>query len=654
MVWNFKKKFQPLKIAQEFCIASEAIFLPFCHFTLLMEVSQEEIKLTIKVWCLIIKGMGKNRLRIGMAQINATVGDISGNSKKIVEFIHKAKGLGVELLTFPELSITGYPPEDLLLKPQFVKDNMEAMRDIIRKTMGIGVIAGFVDSSHHRLFNAASVMVNGRLSCIYHKIHLPNYGVFDEKRYFYGGNECLILTFNGISIGFNICEDIWCDDGPTELAAIEGGAQIIINISASPYHAGKMKLREELLIRRATSNKAIVCYNNLVGGQDELVFDGGSMIISPKGEVSAYGQQFEEDLVVYDLDIESVLHERLREKAAKKAYELGYSLRKVKLEGITAKKKPVLPVRGLKKMGHVEEVYNALVLGTRDYVRKNGFKKVVIGLSGGIDSALTAVVAVDALGPDNVVGISMPSQYSSPGTKLDAEKLAGNLNIRFITIPIDRILQSYLDNLKSEFAGLEPSEAQSFCDVAEENLQARIRGNILMAFSNKFGWLVLTTGNKSEMGVGYCTLYGDMAGGFAVIKDVPKTYVYTLTRWRNRLSNPKKDRPFPFRIRKGSELIPESVIQRPPSAELRPNQKDEDSIPPYPILDPILKAYVEEDKSYKEMRSAGFKGHVLRKIIRLVDKSEYKRRQGPPGIKITPKAFGKDRRMPITNRYREF
>ena len=579
--------------------------------------------------------MAGKRLRIGMAQINATVGDISGNSKKIAGFIDKAKGLGVELLTFPELSITGYPPEDLLLKPQFVQDNMEAMRGIIRKTMGIGVIAGFVDSSHHRLFNAASVMVNGRLSCIYHKIHLPNYGVFDEKRYFYGGNECLVLTFNGISIGFNICEDIWCDDGPTELAAIEGGAQIIINISASPYHAGKMKLREELLIRRATSSKAIVCYNNLVGGQDELVFDGGSMIISPKGEVSAYGHQFEEDLVVYDLDIESVLHERLKEKAEKKAYELGYSLRKVQLEGITAKKKPVLPVRALKKMGHVEEVYNALVSGTRDYVRKNGFKKVVIGLSGGIDSALTVVIAVDALGPDNVVGISMPSQYSSHQTKLDAEKLADNLNIRFRTVPIVRIFKTYLDDLKSEFEGIAS-------DVTEENLQARIRGNILMAFSNKFGWLVLTTGNKSEMAVGYCTLYGDMAGGFAVIKDVPKTYVYTLARWRNRLSDKQK------------KIIPESVMRRPPSAELRPNQKDEDSIPPYPVLDPILKAYIEEDKSYREIKGAGFSMHVLKKVIPLVDKSEYKRRQGPPGIKITPKAFGKDRRMPITNRYREF
>ena len=595
----------------------------------------KNIKLTREERCLIIKGMAGKRLRIGMAQINATVGDISGNSKKIAGFIDKAKGLGVELLTFPELSITGYPPEDLLLKPQFVQDNMEAMRGIIRKTMGIGVIAGFVDSSHHRLFNAASVMVNGRLSCIYHKIHLPNYGVFDEKRYFYGGNECLVLTFNGISIGFNICEDIWCDDGPTELAAIEGGAQIIINISASPYHAGKMKLREELLIRRATSSKAIVCYNNLVGGQDELVFDGGSMIISPKGEVSAYGHQFEEDLVVYDLDIESVLHERLKEKAEKKAYELGYSLRKVQLEGITAKKKPVLPVRELKKMGHVEEVYNALVSGTRDYVRKNGFKKVVIGLRGGIDFALTAVIAVDALGPDNVVGISMPSQYSSHQTKLDAEKLADNLNIRFRTVPIVRIFKTYLDDLKSEFEGIAS-------DVTEENLQARIRGNILMAFSNKFGWLVLTTGNKSEMAVGYCTLYGDMAGGFAVIKDVPKTYVYTLARWRNRLSDKQK------------KIIPESVMRRPPSAELRPNQKDEDSIPPYPVLDPILKAYIEEDKSYREIKGAGFSMHVLKKVIPLVDKSEYKRRQGPPGIKITPKAFGKDRRMPITNRYREF
>ena len=579
--------------------------------------------------------MAGKRLRIGMAQINATVGDISGNSKKIAGVIDKAKGLGVELLTFPELSITGYPPEDLLLKPQFVQDNMEAMRGIIRKTMGIGVIAGFVDSSNHKLFNAASVMVNGRLSCIYHKIHLPNYGVFDEKRYFCGGNECLVLTFNGISIGFNICEDIWCDDGPTELAAIEGGAQIIINISASPYHAGKMKLREELLIRRATSSKAIVCYNNLVGGQDELVFDGGSMIISPKGKVYAYGHQFEEDLVVYDLDIESVLHERLKEKAEKKAYELGYSLRKVELEGITAKKKPVLPVRGLKKMGHTEEVYSALVLGTRDYVRKNGFKKVVIGLSGGIDSALTAVIAVDALGPDNVVGISMPSQYSSHQTKLDAEKLADNLNIRFRTVPIVRIFKTYLDDLKSEFEGIAS-------DVTEENLQARIRGNILMAFSNKFGWLVLTTGNKSEMAVGYCTLYGDMAGGFAVIKDVPKTYVYTLARWRNRLSDKQK------------KIIPESVMRRPPSAELRPNQKDEDSIPPYPVLDPILKAYIEEDKSYRDIKGAGFSMHVLKKVIPLVDKSEYKRRQGPPGIKITPKAFGKDRRMPITNRYREF
>ncbi|NOX96809.1 MAG: NAD+ synthase, partial [Nitrospirae bacterium] len=418
----------------------------------------------------------------------------------------------------------------------------------------------------------------------------------------------------------------------------EGKAEVILNISASPYHVGKGRLREKVLSERARENCAMVFYNNLVGGQDELVFDGGGMVFDQKGKEFARGKQFEEDLVIVDLNAGRIRNNRLRhESRPLNLSPLGIALlqkvKKIELPEAKTGKKKSLPERKIKKLGRLEEIYRALILGVHDYVKKNGFKKVVIGLSGGIDSSLAAVLAVDALGRENVTGLSMPSAYSSAGTQADTVKLARNLGIKLITIPIDEIFRTYLEALREKFQGLKP-------DVTEENLQARIRGNILMAISNKYGSLVLTTGNKSEMSVGYCTLYGDMAGGFAVIKDVPKTLVYKLSRYRNR--------------KEGKSLIPKSVLDREPSAELRPNQKDADTLPPYSLLDPILEAYVEEDKSSEEIIAGGFNPRVVKKVIRMVDRNEYKRRQGPLGVKITPRAFGKDRRFPLTNRYQDF
>jgi NAD+ synthase (glutamine-hydrolysing) len=420
--------------------------------------------------------------------------------------------------------------------------------------------------------------------------------------------------------------------------ALAGGAEMIVNISASPYFAGKGEFRKRMLATRAADNVVIVAFNNLVGGQDELVFDGNGMIFSENGELISLGKQFEEDLIVADLDIDAVFRRRLHDPRHRKeklaSMTTGASVKKIELPGIDVNRnKPALPIGKIFSMSYPEEIYNALVLGTRDYVRKNGFEKVLIGLSGGIDSSLTAIIAVDALGRENVIGVTMPSQYSSEETKSDAQKLADNLGIKLITIPIIDVFESYLSSFCEVFEGLE-------ADITEENIQARIRGNILMALSNKFGWLVLTTGNKSEMSVGYCTLYGDMAGGFAVIKDVPKTLVYELSEYRNSIAE--------------DELIPQSVIERAPSAELRPDQKDVDSLPPYEILDPILQAYVEEDRSLDEIVQMGFDENIVKRVILLVDRNEYKRRQGPPGIKITPRAFGKDRRLPITNKYRSF
>jgi NAD+ synthase (glutamine-hydrolysing) len=576
------------------------------------------------------------RMRIGMAQLNTTVGDFKGNTKKIVDTMAEAKSLGVDLLTFPELAICGYPPEDLLFKPRFIEENMSSLEKVIAGSSGLTAVVGFVDAKDD-IYNAAAIVHNGKLCGVYHKIYLPNYGVFDEDRYFRAGTECPVYIIAGMGIGVNICEDIWYEAGPATVQAYQG-AEVIVNISSSPYHFGKVDFRERMLATRASDNIAIVAHNNLVGGQDELVFDGNSLVLDEKGRLIARGRQFEEDLVVADLDVEAVFRTRLHDPRWRKVTPLlegqrWHTTKIVISESVVspAAPKPLLPQRELQVSSGPKEVYDALVLGTRDYIRKNGFQKVLIGLSGGIDSGLVATIAVDALGASNVIGVAMPSRYSSPASLSDAELLARNLGIKLLTIPIERVFESYLDVLAPSFKGNEPN-------VAEENIQARIRGNILMALSNKFGWLVLTTGNKSEMATGYTTLYGDMAGGFAVIKDVPKTMVYKLARYRNSLAD--------------YQLIPSGILERAPSAELRPEQKDTDSLPPYDLLDPVLQAYVEEDKNEEQIIAMGIDEEVVKRAARLVDGSEYKRRQAPPGVKITPRAFGRDRRLPITNRFR--
>lgn len=574
------------------------------------------------------------RLRLGMAQVNMTVGDFSGNTKKIIECVSQARSQGVDLLTFPEMAICGYPPEDLLFKPQFLEENRKSLQKVIENSSGIAIIVGCVDAKED-IYNAAAVIYDGKLVDIYHKIYLPNYGVFDENRYFRAGNECPVYVIAGTGIGINICEDIWYEAGPATAQAY-AGAEVIVNISSSPYHLGKGNFRERMLAARASDNVSFVAYNNLVGGQDELVFDGNSVIMDEKGQIIARGKQFQEDLIVADLDAESVFSTRLRDPRWRKSVPVSpvFPWRQMKTiisPSPVAGTKPSLPERHVETRGLPGEVYDALVMGTRDYVRKNGFSKVLIGLSGGIDSSIVATISADALGQESVVGVAMPSRYSSPGSLSDASLLAKNLGIELLTIPIEPVFQAYLDTLAEVFAGTKPN-------VAEENVQARIRGNLLMALSNKFGWLVLTTGNKSEYATGYTTLYGDMAGGFAVIKDVPKTLIYKLAKYRNEQA--------------GSDLIPQSVLDKPPTAELRPNQKDTDSLPPYDVLDPILTAYVEEDKDVVQIIAAGHDEAAVKRAARLVDGSEYKRRQSPPGIKITPRAFGRDRRLPITNRFK--
>ena len=576
-----------------------------------------------------------HNIRFGIAQINSTVGDLSGNTRKIVEFIDRAKSLGVDLLTFPELAITGYPPEDLLLKPQFIRQNKECLDKIIEHSSGIAIVVGFVDSDAD-IYNAAAVLYNKNLVGVYHKFYLPNYGVFDENRYFQAGKECPVFIIYGIGIGITICEDIWYETGPATVQA-SAGARLLVNISASPYHAGKGLSRERMLATRAADNVAIVAYDNLVGGQDELVFDGNSVIFSEKGEPIARGRQFEEDLVVTDLDMESVfrsqLHDPRRRKETPWAKEELERATKIEVSReYLAVAKPLLPPRQVERLDEVAEIYQALVLGTRDYVRKNGFEKVVIGLSGGVDSSLVAAIAADALGPDNVIGVSMPSRYSSPGSKSDAEALARNLGIEFKVIPIEKAFSAYLETLAEPFKDAKP-------DATEENIQARIRGNLLFALSNKFGWLVLACSNKSETAMGYTTLYGDMSGGLIPLKDVPKTTVYKLAQYRNRQA--------------GKEIIPPAILTKAPSAELKPDQKDTDTLPPYDMLDPILKAYVEDDLAIDQIIAMGFDRETVLRVAKLVDRNEYKRRQAAPGIKITPRDFGRDRRLPITNKFKE-
>jgi NAD+ synthase (glutamine-hydrolysing) len=573
-------------------------------------------------------------LRIAMVQLNTTVGDFEGNLQKMLKGVERAKALGADLLTFPELAVCGYPPEDLLFKPRFIAENRRYLQKLVEASAGITIVTGFADAKEY-IYNAAAVIHDGKLVDVYHKIFLPNYGVFDENRYFRPGDRCPVYTIAGVSVGVNICEDIWYEVGPARVQAA-AGAEVIVNISASPYYFGKRDVREEMIAQRASENIAIFAYNNLVGGQDELVFDGGGLVLNEKGRLLARGKQFEEELILADLDVGAVAQARLKDPEWKKGVvpwkEPPWKVtRAILSDKPFDRKKPSISSKKVKPKSLYAEIYDALVLGTGDYVTKNGFKKVLIGLSGGIDSSLVAAIAFDALGKSNMVGVAMPSKYSSQGSVSDAELLAKNLGIKLLTVPIEKVFQAYHDTLAGAFKGTKP-------DVTEENIQARIRGNILMALSNKFGWLVLTTGNKSEMATGYTTLYGDMAGGFAVIKDVPKTMVYELARYRNYLVD--------------TELIPSSIIDKPPSAELRPEQKDIDTLPDYELLDPVLKAYVEEDKSVEQIIALGIDEEVVKRSTRLVDGSEYKRRQAPPGIKITTRALGRDRRLPITNRYK--
>ena len=571
-------------------------------------------------------------LRVGLAQINVTVGDLKGNVAKILACVEEARSLAVDLLTFPELAVAGYPPEDLLLRPQFVRDNLDALDTVVKGSTGITLIVGFVDAEED-IYDAAAIIHDGHFVDVYRKQFLPNYGVFDEDRYFEPGSRCAVYEIAGVGVGVNICEDIWYPEGPAQAQAYNG-AQVIVNISASPFQAEKRFFRERMLSTRASDAACMLCYNNLVGGQDELVFDGNSMIIDPEGEIIGRARSFEEDLLICDLNMDKVMQARLhapRRRKERPAFT-GAVPEKVHVSSkpfIAAK--PPLPPHDVTPLEGVAEVYAALVVGTRDYVRKNGFEKVVIGLSGGVDSSLVAVIAVDALGAENVVGVSMPSRFSSPGSRSDAQAIAENLGIRLITIPIEEAFTAYLGMLSEPFAGTE-------FGIAEENLQTRVRGNILMGLSNKFGWLVLATGNKSEMATGYSTLYGDMAGGFALIRDVPKTLVYRLAEYRN--------------ARDGKPVIPQAVLDKVPSAELKPGQADTDTLPSYEVLDPILQAYVEEDKSLADLLAAGFDEETIKRVITMVDRNEYKRRQAPPGVKITPRAFGRDRRLPIANRYR--
>jgi NAD+ synthase (glutamine-hydrolysing) len=574
-------------------------------------------------------------LRVALAQMNPTVGDLEGNARKVIHYVQEARRLGADVVAFPELAIPGYPPEDLVLRLSFVRDNVRALLDVVSACRGITAVVGFIDQPSARgeldddVYNAAAIIHDGRLAGVYHKQRLPNYGVFDEVRYFQAGKECPVFTLGPVGIGVNICEDIWYPGDPTRTQAL-AGAQVIININGSPYHMGKRYVREQMIATRASDYAVAVCYVNMVGGQDELVFDGGSMVVDAQGHLLARASLFEEELLVCDIDVGDVMRLRLRDPRRRmERWQYQATAPVIPLAPAPAgQPRPPLTPRITPPLALEEEVYKALVVGTRDYVRKTGFQDVLVAMSGGIDSSLVTCIAVDALGPQHVMGISMPSRYSSEASVADARQLAQNLGIRFLIIPIEPAHQAYLDMLAEPFAGTPPG-------VAEENIQARIRGNIVMALSNKFGALVLTCGNKSEMATGYATLYGDMAGGFAVIKDVPKTLVYRLARYRNSIS----------------PVIPENVFLKPPSAELRPGQTDQDTLPPYEVLDPILQAYVEEEKSPQEIMAMGFEPEIVAKVIYMVDRNEYKRRQAPPGVKITPRAFGRDWRLPIANRY---
>ncbi len=588
-------------------------------------------------------------LRLALYQANLPVGDLAGNVERLRAGIADARAQGADLVVCPELAITGYPPEDLLLKPSFARDAAAAVEELAGDVTGIVALVGVPygpvatgtgdpailtdhpepDAGARLLVgNGAAVLADGRVAATYHKHHLPNYAVFDERRYFHPGGRALVIDMPACRVGVTICEDIWVPGGPAEWAVLEGGAEVIVNLSASPYHRGKGAERERLFAARAADHRCFLAFCNAVGGQDELVFDGHSLVIDLHGAVTARGAQFDEDLLIVDLDPGQARAAR----GGGGRWEIPAASDRVERLPLAGRggdaRPPLAPRPAWKVLAPEAEVYHALTLGTADYVRKNRFPGVVLGLSGGIDSALALTVAVDAIGADAVTAVSMPSRYTADMNRDDAAELSRRLGVRLVELPIEDLAGTYGEALADEFAGTAPN-------VAEENLQARIRGNLLMALSNKFGWLVLTTGNKSEMSVGYATLYGDMAGGFAVLKDVLKTWVYRLAEWRNR----------------DGEVIPQRILDKPPTAELRENQRDSDSLPPYDVLDGILAAYVEDDRSPAEIEAVGFDCETVKRVVQLVDRAEYKRRQAPPGVRISTRAFGKDRRLPITNRY---
>ena len=571
-------------------------------------------------------------LRIGLAQINTTVGDLAGNADRIIDAARRAAALGADLVAFPELALTGYPPEDLLLRAPFIEDATAALDALAARAEGLPpLVVGCIEFDHH-LYNAAAVIHDGHIVGMYRKHALPNYGVFDELRYFQPGSGHPLFLIAGVEVGVTICEDIWYPGGPLREHAL-AGARLVVNINASPFHHGKTAERERMVATRASDNTVAIAYVNQVGGQDDLVFDGNSFVLGPDGELLGRGASMREDLVVVDVPIGHVVQRQLHDARLRRERRPRHDRTPIVVTTAptATTSQPALPTPHLEAPDVLAETYNALVLGTRDYLHKSGFQNALVALSGGIDSAIVGVIAVDALGADHVGGVSLPSRYSSEGSIADAQELADRLGIELLALPIEAIHQSVLDTLARPFAGTQPG-------TAEENMQSRIRGLLMMALSNKGGSIVLTTGNKSEYACGYATLYGDMVGGFAVIKDVPKTLVYALARYRNSVS----------------EVIPHASIIKPPSAELRPDQLDTDSLPPYEVLDPIIQAYVEDDEPLAAIVAAGADEAIARRVIDMINRNEYKRRQSPPGVKITPRAFGRDRRIPLASRYRGY
>ena len=570
-------------------------------------------------------------MRLALAQINPTVGDLDGNRALVLDRLEEARAAGADVAIFPELAVTGYPPEDLLLRPGFIRTAERSLEQIAHASRGIALLVGMPHLDRD-LYNACAVCAGGEVKAIVKKRFLPNYGVFDEVRYFAPGHDLYLFEHGDVLVGVTVCEDMW-QPGPPATDLALAGAQLLVNVSASPFHVGKDREREEMFRTRARDNNAYVVFCNTVGGQDELIFDGHSVVIDDEGEVLARAPGFEEAFLVVDVDLSSVVARRLTDARRRALANDRGRLDTATTIHVGTPQDQSEPARAEIEpfAGELEQMRKALVLGLGDYVRKNGFGHVVVGVSGGIDSALTAAIAVEALGADRVHCVSMPSRYSSEGTRNDARALAEALGCEFREIEIEPVFEAFLHALASSFAGREP-------DLAEENLQARIRGTLLMALSNKFGWLLVATGNKSEMSVGYATLYGDMAGGFALLKDVFKTDVFRLSRHLNEQA--------------GRELIPQSIIDRAPSAELRADQHDEDSLPPYPALDQVLEAYVEQDRSLEELSADGFDADVVERAVAMIDRAEYKRRQAPPGVRLRPKAFGRDRRTPITNRWR--